>query len=212
MTALNFCIQRNEIYVAMDTLATSPVGTEPYLYTTKFYILPHLKMVICGTGFAQVIIDWFIQVNTSILVQDICHLDEYAVEMLQKLGSKHLLDKSKTATIYHFGWSQLEECSTGFIYRSENKFLSERLQNGIGIKPHFNRNNWIDNANEEIDFIKIIQKQKLLDRQQVKHQQVGIGGEIHLLHITQKAILVKQLHRFDDYDNEYLKMTENLCK
>jgi hypothetical protein len=42
MTALNFHMQPNEIYIAMDTLAISPKITEPFLYTTKFYLLPHL--------------------------------------------------------------------------------------------------------------------------------------------------------------------------
>ncbi len=153
MTALNFHIKQDEIFIVMDTLAISSVNAEPYLYTTKFYILPHLKMVICGTGISQVIIDWFIQVNTSILAQDICDLDEFAVELLQELGNKYLLDRNKTATIYHFGWSQLEGCFTGFVYRSDSNFLSERLQYGTGIKPHFGQNNWIDNG--KINFVKM---------------------------------------------------------
>ena len=210
MTALNFHIQPDEIYIAMDTLAISPPSAESFLYTTKFYFLPHLKMIICGTGLAKIIIDWFVRVNTSMLVQDVCHLNEFTVNALRDLGSQYALSEKLTATIYHFGWSELENCFTGFAYRSEKDFQSERLGYGTGIKPHFDQIDWVDG--EGIDFIKIIKQQRLLDRQRPLNQQVGIGGEIHMIHMNQNGTSIVQLHRFDDYDDEYAQMIKHLSQ
>jgi hypothetical protein len=149
-------------------------------------------------------------VNTNILVEDLCHLDEFTTDSLQELSAEYSLSENLTVPVYHFGWSQLEKCFMGFVYRSERNFQSERLRYGTGIKPHFEHTDWVDN--DKIDFVKIIKRQRLLDRQRPPDKQVGIGGDIYMLHMSQNGTSITQLHRFEDYDDEYIQMMKNLSK
>lgn len=63
MSALICYATESEIILAMDTLAVcDPIGP-PISFTTKFYPIPHLNAVICGTGLGRFVADWFAQVN-----------------------------------------------------------------------------------------------------------------------------------------------------
>ena len=75
MSALIFYTTHTDIIIAMDTLAVCDQSGTPLLFTTKFYPVPHLRGVICGTGIGQFIIDWFVRVNTTMVVDDIPQLD-----------------------------------------------------------------------------------------------------------------------------------------
>ncbi|MEM1290118.1 MAG: hypothetical protein AAGH67_01390 [Cyanobacteria bacterium P01_H01_bin.162] len=192
----------------MDTLATAPPDSEPSFFTAKFYLLPHLKMVVCGTGVLNVITDWFIRINTRLLVRDLCHLDEFAVSELQEIGRQYNLSDDLTATIYHFGWAELEQRFTGFAYRSKENFRSERLEESVGIKPFFDQTDWLDS--QDINFTEIAKRQRLIDRRKPPSQRVGIGGEIYMLHMRREQTSVLQLHRFEDYNEEYMAMARRL--
>ena len=44
---------------------------------------------MCGTGAFRVIIDWFVAIQSKILVRDIPHLDEFTPALLRDIASKH---------------------------------------------------------------------------------------------------------------------------
>jgi hypothetical protein len=49
MSSLIFFTDSEQALIATDTLAVSPDG-QPLKFTTKAFALPHLRMVIAGTG------------------------------------------------------------------------------------------------------------------------------------------------------------------
>src|SRR5262245_44517231 len=62
MSSLIFYTEREQALIASDTLAVNLDGT-PRMYTTKALIVPHLRMVIAGTGIAGLSTRWFARVN-----------------------------------------------------------------------------------------------------------------------------------------------------
>ena len=66
MSSLIFHTEQNQVMIATDTLATSPDG-RPFKFTTKaFFLLPHLRMIIAGTGAGGFLGRWFIRVNDNL--------------------------------------------------------------------------------------------------------------------------------------------------
>jgi len=85
MTALNFVYQNDVVSIAMDTLSLSPDTHKPRNFLTKFYPVPHLVGVICGTGVGKFIAEWAARVQTNMLVKSIPHLNEFTQQELRNL-------------------------------------------------------------------------------------------------------------------------------
>jgi hypothetical protein len=54
------------------------------MFTTKAFVLPHLRMVIAGTGAGRFLGKWFIRLNDRIAVKDIDNLNYHAPLTLSK--------------------------------------------------------------------------------------------------------------------------------
>lgn len=126
------------VMVITDTLATTPAG-EPYLLVSKAGIVPHLGVVIAGTGVAQLADRWRNVVLSELLCRDIATLDRHAPEALRRLwaalGLEYPEASGVDATVYHFGFSPQHEQYVGYAYRSTSKFGSEALPDAFGKKP-----------------------------------------------------------------------------
>ena len=205
MTAFNFLLEENRVCIGMDTLMISADTKAPFKYISKIFLLPHLNGVVCGTGFAEFILNWYLLIQSSIIAKDIDHLDLFASEALRKIAKNFTNEFS--ATIYHFGWSDQQKRFIGLVYRSTNDFISESLPYGLGTKPQIH----VDKLNElPGDFVRIIEKQKRQDEASQNQSKVGIGGDIHFLLMTQEGYSLSRCHRFDDYDAAYDQMIANL--
>jgi len=182
---------------------------KPSFYTTKIFPLLHLNGVMCGTGLGPFVHDWFVYVNTAIIAHDMEHLNQFVMEPLRKLAERHHVSEVSSVTIYHFGYSENQQCFKGYAYRSTNNFLSEELIYGFGVKPQVNYE-IPSPINLPDDFIKLAIQQRLEDEKLPIGKRVGIGGEIHILYMTPNKMILTRCHRFDDYLAMYGEMCKNL--
>ncbi len=190
----------------MDTLATAGDTGKPYFFTTKFYILPHLRGAMFATGVGDLASQWFLKLERYI-ARDMHHLDNFVTPGLRELGRQFGLDEEVTTTVYHVGYSEQESRYIGFAYRSTNLFVSERLDYGVRLKP---RTEAPPPQLLPNDFIEIMKKQKNDDDIKPLKERVHIGGEVQLLLMQDQSMVVQTVHRFDEYDNLYREMCEQL--
>ncbi len=190
----------------MDTLAMAGDTGKPFFFTTKFYILPHLQGVMFATGIGDLASKWFSKLERY-LARDIHHLDNFVTPALRDLGTEFELNEELTTTVYHVGYSEEESRYVGFAYRSTDSFASERLEYGFRVKPPVEVQ---PPENFPDDFVAIITKQKQIDDQKPMSERVHIGGEIHLLLMQEGSMVVRTVHRFDEYYGLYLEMCEQL--
>jgi len=111
----------------------------PCFFTTKAFIVPHLRMLICGTGVAGFLGRWFVQLNDRFVVRDVDHVDYHAPGILRELWRTYKeefgIPDGPTTTVYHFGFSKDDNRIHPYAYRSADDFVSEPLRYGIGVKP-----------------------------------------------------------------------------
>ncbi len=213
MSALIFHTDENQAFVATDTLATSPNG-RPFKFTTKAFIVPHLKLIIAGLGEGRFLGRWFVRVNDNLIVKGIDHLDYHAPRVLASIwpGHKqeHSVAQDVTATIYHFGFSEITGLIHSFAYRSTNNFRSERLPYAVGVKPECAVP---ENCSLPHDLRRMMDDQRAVQAGQPKEKRVHIGGEIqihHLLRIESRACFqVYTLYRFEDYARDETAIYDN---
>jgi hypothetical protein len=213
MTALIYILQENQVYVAMDTLCLRSDNGKPLAFTSKIFPLPHLNGLMCGTGILDFIVNWSAHVKTSIIAKDVDQLSIYSPSSLRKLWDKFHFDEEQTSTIYYFGYSSKDERYKGFAFRSTSNFDLEELSYSIGIKPPLkNVNDNTEIKELPLDVIRIISEQKKQDDLLPFKQRLGIGGEIQLAILQPDTIIIKTIHRFDDYQNYYDQMCEGLSE
>jgi len=208
MSSLIFHTDQNQALVATDTLAASQNG-EPFMFTTKAFAVPHLKMIICGTGAGGFLGKWFIQVNDRMIVKGIDNLDFHTPKILSKLwGSyrKEFSQSSETTTVYHFGLSKEDGLIHTFIYRSTENFKSESRGYGVGYKPECNLP---ENYVFPRDIKKMMEEQRSIQSSMPKEEQIFIGGEIQIHHLTKDGINIYTFAKFDDYSDTEEKIYSN---
>lgn len=200
MSSLIFHTQPDMAIVATDTLAVHASGA-PSHFTTKAVLVPHLRMVIAGTGVAGFSSRWFGHVNDNMTVRGVDHLDQHVQRGLQDLWARYCEEigfpAEVTTTIYHFGISETTGEVTAFAYRSENDFQSQRLTHGLRVKPECEIP-----SDYELPggIIHMMESQRALQAAKPADQRLYIGGEIQLLLLTPKSTTSACLHRFRDFD------------
>jgi hypothetical protein len=126
------------VLVATDTLATSTEG-KPYMYTTKAFIVPHLHLIMAGTGVAGFLSRWFVRLNDNFIVRGIDRVNDFAPTTLPVLWQAYKEELSikddLMTTVYHFGFSEVTGLIHSFAYRSTNNFRSEQIPYGLRYKP-----------------------------------------------------------------------------
>lgn len=208
MSSLLYYTTGRDILVAMDTLAVCEEG-EPLLFTTKFYPVPHLGGLICGTGLGAFVAAWFVRVNTGQVAEDLVQLDLHAPRVLRELARTPAykdLFATHTVTIYHLGFPAAGGPPCIFAYRSERGFASERLPvGGLTLKP------WIDlPAPWEFprDFARAMQLQREGESQKPTEKRVHIGGDIFVCHLTAAGMVI---HRFASFPRPGRDGGDNFC-
>jgi hypothetical protein len=139
MSSLIFHTQEDQVLVATDTLAVS-TGGRALMFTTKVLIVPHLRMMMAGTGAGGFLDRWFVRVNSGKVVAGIDNLDYHTPKSLADLWREFKKEKGsladeQTTTVYHFGFSEAKGCIRAYAYRSANGFVSEAIGYGTGVKP-----------------------------------------------------------------------------
>lgn len=210
MSALNFVIKGEIALIAADTLALNSENRSPSHFQTKFYPVPHLKGIICGTGISQFIAQWAIKVHTSMLVKDIPHLDQHAPQSLRELWEEIDFPKVYSSKIFHIGYDENANKIRGFIYDSAKNFESNEWQDNIPyVQPMIDESKFQkgNNAIDELKEIVAIQRKDELMRPQASRS--GIGGEVHIVVLEQNRTIILHEHRFEDFDELYRRMLEN---
>jgi hypothetical protein len=210
VSALIFYTHERQIVVAMDTLAMSLTDTPvPGFYTSKAFLLPHLRGIMCGMGVLDFSTDWFVR-QQRILAKDMLHLDEFTPEALRELAEPYKFTEKHTSTIYHFGYSETEDTHFGYAYRSANNFESERLPSGgWGIKPPIPQDE-IELQTFPDDIVKTMLKQRAQEDARPADERLYIGGEIQLIFMERGSFTMDTIYRFDDYADCYDEMCMNL--
>lgn len=206
MTAAIFNIGRDQVIIAMDTLAMAGDTRTPYFFTTKFYPLPHFNGVMFATGIGDLATKWFVMLERFV-ARDLHHLDQYVTPSLQELGREFGLSERQTTTVYHVGYSEAESRYIGFAYRSNNAFTSERLEYGLRTKPG------VSNASVNSfpdDFVRLMEQQRAEDEALPIDERVFIGGDIQALVMQGKSMTTQTIHRFSDYESLYERMCDAL--
>ncbi len=212
MSSLIYFIDKSQVLVATDTLAVSYDEHAPFMFTTKAFIVPHLKMIMCGTGAAGFCGEWFIKVNHNMVVRDIDHLDYHTPDNLSALWAefkKKFSPLDTTTTVYYFGFSAEDSCLHAYAYRSTSDFKSERLQYGLGLKPECTPTNTSDFLE---DIKKMMREQRQLQANKPKEERLYIGGEIQIHHLGKKGFNVFTLDRFEDFETYQTAIYENYEK
>lgn len=135
MTALNFVLSEEAVYVVADTLVTYEY--EPAYFTTKVFAVPHWNGLICGRGSHGLILDWVMRAFGSTLAIDLVQTDAFAPGIMREIFDDRPEDEQLncTTSIYHLGFDTAQDRFVGFAYRSTNDFNSEPLEYGFHQKP-----------------------------------------------------------------------------
>lgn len=138
MSLLIFNHQPDQVAIITDTLATTPEG-DPLLFTNKVWAVPHMQLLMSGTGVAQLHEAWYRRLNTSLLARDIDQAGLWAPDMLRtlwaELQQRHG-STDATSTVYHFGIPEGEEHFVRYAFRSANNFRAEReSEPAVALKP-----------------------------------------------------------------------------
>jgi hypothetical protein len=199
MSSLIFRTDEDKAFVATDTLASSPDG-EPAFFTTKVFIVPHLRLVICGIGISGFLGRWFIEINDRMVVKGIDHLNYHTPINLLRLWRDYLKGSSipdnLTATIYHFGFSEEDSLIHSYAYRSTKDFNSDKIPYCTGVKP---KCQIPEQPVFPTDIKKIMDRQRADQASLPQDKRVYIGGNIQVHHLTREGFFVYTLDQFEDY-------------
>jgi len=135
-----FSLSPGAIIVVTDTFATTMSG-DPHMLVTKCGIVPHLDLVVAGTGIAELPERWRNMLYSQVLCRDIDMLDTHAPAALRQVWAdlefEHAdpIANGASATVYHLGLSERTGEYVGYVYRSSNGFASEPMGPGFRVKP-----------------------------------------------------------------------------
>ncbi|NTW87815.1 MAG: hypothetical protein HGB26_01535 [Desulfobulbaceae bacterium] len=199
MSSLIFYTNEENAIIATDTLAVGEEGL-PRQYTSKAVLVPHLRLVIAGTGVGGFSSRWFAAVNDNMIVRGLDHLDYHAPENLRRLFANFQEEigfpDTLTTTIYHIGISEVTGNIHSYAYRSEKGFASDRLGYGMRVKPEC-----VVPENYELpfDIVQMMESQRAIQAQKTSDTRLYIGGEIQVIQIERSSFHCYRLHRFDDF-------------
>lgn len=208
MTAINYIYDKSQVVVCMDTLSLD-LDRKPYRYMSKMFPIPHLRSVICGTGNADLLLNWVNLVQKYIIAAaDISYLSKITSQKLIELNQEYSIDL--TSTIYQFGYSEIDNEFKGYVYRSKSNFLQEELMFSCFAKKPDVEFNFHEEIKEGLDkaLINLVTKQKDVDDKKVGNR-IGVGGEIQRIIMTKDRYQFDIIHRFLDYWDCFDEMLMN---
>jgi hypothetical protein len=196
MTSLAFVIQKDKVCIAMDTLVVGHGDKRPMAFQRKFIVLQPSGIVIAGTGLGNMINAWFQEATCTLATLDLDALQSHAQGFLQKTASQvQGLDLSP-ASLFHFGWSAIEEGYAGFVCRPGSAWSPVRVpENLIRMQPEVA----IDQTKPfELpgSLVNILLRQQLADKNLPVQDQQGIGGEIEFVYMHERRIEIMVIGQF----------------
>ncbi len=213
MSLLLFMLDRESVIVATDTLATRPDG-RPFLLVSKCAVLSHLGSVAAFTGNAVIGQRWAAAVHANLLCRDFDMLDKHTPESLRRITAEIEQEQgplSGSSTIYHFGYSGIDQRYVGYVYRSAKNFVSEKLGDGFGMKPP----PAVMPANSPATIEELVEVAERIRDEQNRldvSQRVHVGGDLVFTVLEQGKIWVSTVHRFPDFDEEWQAMNDHLAE
>lgn len=201
MTALVFALQPDQVCVAMDTLVVGIDDRLPLAFQRKFLSVPDSELLVAGTGHAGFVTGWFGYLQTLTRLGDVDDVGAIAPSVLKASADAAGGLGSITTTIYHFGYSRVEGQYVGYAHRSIADFRPERLPYALVFKPQVPVP-----PTENIQFpdfmIDIVVRQQQHDRSQPIEHQLGIGGEIEFVVLSDRVTRIETVYRFISYESE----------
>ena len=183
--------------------------------TPKVYSLPHLGLCIAGTGVQPVAERFWARANSRCVARDISHLNEFAPailkgirdDLLQENGFADVQDLGLTGTVYCYGRSEETDAFVGYAYRSTSEFVSEPMKYCFCIKPVPNSGQ-VPPIKGFSDLLGILKGQKLEDRERLRMERVGMGGDVILTLMTRDdaaftVIELRAIFGFEDFEDDW---------
>jgi hypothetical protein len=199
MSSLIYKVEKMQVFIATDTLAT--MNGRAMGFTTKAFPLPHLRMVIAGTGLAGFLDHWLVAVNAS-PVRGIDALNEQAqaglLNVLRTFKTQ-FPSMNETTSVYHFGFSENTGVIQSFAYKSEELFEPRQIACGLYVKPNVPEDVIPKDTLHPSDIPRIMAAQRAIQAKLPKEARVSIGGEIQMHHLEQAGYKAYRLGQFEDY-------------
>ena len=207
MSSLIFYTDPSQALVVTDTLVADRAGV-PLAFCSKAFHLPHLRMVIAGTGIRG-FSDYLVFKANNGLFRGIENLDHHAPSELRAQWADHykplIPENDITTTVYAFGLSEVDGTIAAFAYRSTNDFASERLNHGTGVKPECA----VPDGNL-IDHIEgMMREQRSLQAAEPLSSRIHIGGDAIAMHLTGDGCHTWPLFQFEDHAQQLRTMHDN---
>lgn len=204
MSSLIYYATTDEAVIVTDTLVTH--AGHPAFFTTKANHVPHLRMIVAGTGAAGFAGEWIDFASKWMLVEGIEHLDQFTPAMLRERWAAERLKRGippeQTTTVYHFGFSERSDQLVLFAYRSAQDFASERIEidgSVFAAKPDCS-------FPEGDDLFRIIEtmmrEQRSIEDAKPVGERVHIGGEAIAMHLKRDGCRTFSLFRFEDINTQ----------
>jgi hypothetical protein len=211
MTSLIYFTNQKEILVATDTLATDVDGS-PLLFSSKAIYLPHLRTIIAGTGLGAFSGEWAYFVNSWMVTSGIENLDSHTPDILRKrwedLKNSQAFNPKVTTTVYHFGFSEIDDSVVTIAYRSANNFCSERISFGMAAKPEC-----AVPQGDNVDVVGSLEPmmigQLAIQRNRPVEERIHIGGQCVALHLTSENCSTWKVFDFEDHEKQLAEIFQN---
>lgn len=241
MTILNVTITQDAAFISQDTFASSeqtkpadaprPIITsdmneaigsaftgngsrpelEPATFMAKIAAVPHLRLLVGGTGTVLGIMLWRqMLMNGIVPAGDIVELNAIAPKLLSRLRDR--MPAGGDFIVCYVGWSRWQDRPCGFLYSSVDEFRPVSLDSGAGHNlmpapdvedPEYEHlaDAWTKAAYGErtAEFHTILA--------QIQHRAfwsgkypdwTGIGGAVHIGRVDRQDITLQVAHEFDE--------------
>lgn len=207
MSALIFYTDATQALVVTDTLSADARTGAPISFCSKAIYLPHLRIIIAGTGIKGFSDHLAFKVNKNGVFRGIEGMNHFLPAELRSQWAElqGLVGAIEvTTTVYAFGFSEIDGAMVSFAYRSTNDFQSELLGYGTAVKPAcaVPDGNLIDHVESMMREQRASQGNTPLDNR------IHIGGEGIAMHLTQACCTTWPLFRFEDCAQQLEAMIE----
>ncbi len=239
MTILNATIRRDFVVVSQDTwvmpklagleelsaLATidveqaseatfigdgTPPDSQPCALGSKIIVVPHLHMLVAGSGCYATLRHWATLLMTRQVASDIRDLEQNARELIR--GLRKELPHPGELLCFHAGFDREAGCYGGFVCASGDDFVPQRVEawghTAVPVPssddPAYGAlaERWprCDAPDETEAFhIELAKNQEAAWRRGLYRPGVGIGGQLHVARLDRDGLRVRVAHEFPDY-------------
>ena len=210
MSSLIFEITDNSVAVAVDTMCVDELGSFRG-HVSKAFAIPHLQVVIAGTGVLDVIERFFIAINSSSalnhdelaeksgdLLAEIWEDWKQSAEIRRSSDGEAIGDPGITTTVFQFGFSHAAGRYEAVQYHSGEGFRAERIprSDNLFYKPPAPLLGEKQNGIAEI--ARIMLSQRAHESSKPASKRIHIGGDILLLCIDQQGVTIRKVYSFAD--------------